>query len=177
MRFREARDYLKDAHGNKLPLSWIFGSAEKVRNFERKLQGGTLLALFTASVNWLYSERIFWIDNSYYFYDMWRLAEVLGAPALQNAALNALSEDQPWFRDHNNAECQIILHTAKILQDCWKDTNFTEDEHYGAILSVNVYEQTRVRSSWSTTLTGMERSGYCLYLILWLFTALNTSKT
>ncbi|PVH85914.1 hypothetical protein DL98DRAFT_567804 [Cadophora sp. DSE1049] len=77
---------------------------------------------------------------------MWRLAEVIGAPRLQNAAMKALSEDRPWFNAyHDDAECQIVLGTAKNLQDCWNDTTFTKNEHYGVVIGADTCETYKLR--------------------------------
>ncbi|KAL2061878.1 hypothetical protein VTL71DRAFT_7256 [Oculimacula yallundae] len=132
-RFREANDLSKRSFQTTVTLEWIFGSAEKLQQFESLLtgghpiDGGHLIDLFRAYVEWLYTGKVFWAEYGCSFYDIMRLAEVLGAPKMYNAALRNFCLELPWNEDSHVDNPRHNPARLSYLEDCMASVDLTND--------------------------------------------------
>ncbi|KAH7313186.1 hypothetical protein BKA65DRAFT_484370 [Rhexocercosporidium sp. MPI-PUGE-AT-0058] len=147
-RFREANDIMIVTSNNTVTLEWIFGCSKKVKRFQKLLMGGTQMAggtlidLFNAFVKWLYTEKLYYTEGGYSFYDMLRLAEVIGAPKLYNAALRNLSTACSWFEDIYELQPQYCFTEYASLKDCMAGVNI---QNSGPIWKREEYWEDRKR--------------------------------
>jgi hypothetical protein len=77
---------------------------------------------------WLYTSKMSRSDNISY-YDMWGFGEKIGAPELQNAALQMLGSDTERGKDKGNlASPQYDFLQSMFMKACWDETKLPSGE-------------------------------------------------
>lgn len=78
--------------------------------------------------NWLYTSKLH-LDGHVFYYAMWQFGEEIGAPELQNAALQMLGSDTERGKDKGNlASPQHGFLQGKFIKTCWVATDFSGED-------------------------------------------------